>query len=113
MLIKMAEAIVIRFCWESGPWRGRRRLCRFYGGRKCSVWISNARLFTSIPGTPVANGAGELRTRLFEWSEIMRLQFRDRENRAGYSALAAVFAVLMVGVLAKTDLATQVFHLAR
>jgi hypothetical protein len=42
----------------------------------------------------------------------MRHQFRDRENRAGCSALAAVFAVLMVGVLAKTDLATQVFHLA-
>jgi hypothetical protein len=42
----------------------------------------------------------------------MRLHFRDRENRAGYSALAAVFAVLMVGVLAKTDLGTQVLHLA-
>ncbi len=41
----------------------------------------------------------------------MRHQFRDRENRAGYSALAAVFAVLMVGVLAKTDLATHGFHL--
>jgi hypothetical protein len=42
----------------------------------------------------------------------MRLQFRDRENRSGLSALAAVFAVLMVGMLAKTDLATQIFHLA-
>ena len=42
----------------------------------------------------------------------MRLQFRDRENRAGLSALATVFAVLMVGVLAKTDLATQLLHLA-
>lgn len=41
----------------------------------------------------------------------MRNQFSNRENRAGYSALAAVFAVLMVGVLAKTDLATHGFHL--
>jgi hypothetical protein len=42
----------------------------------------------------------------------MRLQFRDRKNRSGLSALAAVLAVLMVGALAKTDLATQVLHLA-
>jgi hypothetical protein len=42
----------------------------------------------------------------------MRLQFKNRRSDAAFSALAAVLAVLVVGVLAKTDLATPVIHLA-
>jgi hypothetical protein len=37
----------------------------------------------------------------------MKLQFRERENRSAVSALGAVIAVLLVGILVKTDVALQ------
>jgi hypothetical protein len=42
----------------------------------------------------------------------MKLQFRERENRSAVSALGAVIAVLLVGILVKIDVALQLFHLA-
>jgi len=42
----------------------------------------------------------------------MKFQFCDPRGRSKLSALLAVAGVLTVGALAKTDMATQLFHLA-
>jgi hypothetical protein len=42
----------------------------------------------------------------------MKVQFHHSKKRTGLSALLTVAAILTVGALAKTDAATQLFHLA-
>lgn len=42
----------------------------------------------------------------------MKVQFRHSKKHVGLSALLTVAEILAVGVLAKTDVATQLFHLA-
>jgi hypothetical protein len=42
----------------------------------------------------------------------MKFQFRGSKEHTGLSALLTVIGILTVGALAKTDVATQVFHLA-
>jgi hypothetical protein len=42
----------------------------------------------------------------------MKVQFRDRKKHSGLYALLMVVGILTVGALAKTELATQLSHLA-
>ena len=42
----------------------------------------------------------------------MKVQFRHSKKHAEVSALLTVIGILTVGALAKTDVATQVLHLA-
>lgn len=42
----------------------------------------------------------------------MKVQFRDGKERSEFSALLMVVAVLTVGALAKSDVATPLLHLA-
>jgi hypothetical protein len=43
--------------------------------------------------------------------QLMKVQIRDGKN-SGVSALLTVVGILTAAALAKTDLATQLFHLA-
>jgi hypothetical protein len=40
----------------------------------------------------------------------MKLRFHDSNKHAGLSAFLTVVGILTVGALAKTDVATQLFH---
>jgi hypothetical protein len=42
----------------------------------------------------------------------MKIRFHDGKRRSGLSALLTVIGILTVGALAKTEAATQLFHLA-
>jgi len=43
---------------------------------------------------------------------VMKTQFRDSTKHSGLSAFLTVVGILPVGALAKTDVTTQLFHLA-
>jgi len=70
----------------------------------CPIWNSSYACFTSVSEPQMEPSDGFV-------VGTMKLPFKNSKTRAEFSAAMIVAAVLAIGALAKSDVATQLFRL--